>query len=323
MGNASRDTRSPCTSPRGGGFRRRFDFPWWLTDPGRARRRPVPLGGRTFLAAALLATGLTTPAPAEPAKPAITIDRICDLIFVHARLNRLPEDFFARLIWKESRFDPGAVSPAGAEGIAQFMPGTAAMRGLSDSFDPGLAIPASAKYLGELKARFGNLGLAAAAYNSGENRVSRWLSSGGFLPLETEGYVLDIMGEPADSFADRTYAGKVQPLDEEAGFDKACRAMPATMSAVIPMASIHTKPWGIQVAGNFRRAAAVGQYQRMRGRLGAVLEDHEPVVSRVRSPLGRRGIYAVRIGADSRREAGEICTRLRAAGGSCVVMRNR
>ena len=53
-------------------------------------------------------------------------------------------DFFARLIWKESRFDPNAVSPAGAEGIAQFMPGTAAMRGLKNSFDIEQAIPASA-----------------------------------------------------------------------------------------------------------------------------------------------------------------------------------
>jgi hypothetical protein len=272
---------------------------------------------------ALLLLFCSPDARAEPARPAITIGRICDLIWVHARVNRLPEDFFARLIWKESRFDPGAISPAGAEGIAQFMPGTAAMRGLTDSFDPDLAIPASAKYLGELKARFGNLGLAAAAYNSGETRVTRWLSSGGFLPLETENYVLDIMGEPADVFTDPAYAGKIQPLDAEAGFDAACRAMPATMSAVIPMASVHTKPWGVQVAGNFRRDAAVRQFQRLKARFSSVLADHEPVVSRVRSPIGRRGIYAVRIGADSRREADEICVTLRTAGGSCVVMRNR
>lgn len=279
--------------------------------------------GWGFAVATIIACLCVLPAHSEPAKSPVTIDRICDLIWVHARVNRLPEDFFARLIWKESRFDPGAISPAGAEGIAQFMPGTAAMRGLTDSFDPDLAIPASAKYLGELKARLGNLGLAAAAYNSGESRVSRWLSSGGFLPLETENYVLDIMGEPADVFTDPAYAGKIQLLDAEAGFDAACRAMPATMSAVIPMASVHTKPWGVQVAGNFRRDAAVRQFQRLKARFSSVLADHEPVVSRVRSPIGRRGIYAVRIGADSRREADEICVTLRTAGGSCVVMRNR
>jgi soluble lytic murein transglycosylase-like protein len=266
----------------------------------------------------------TLPAAPQPApKPPITIERICDLIYVHAKVSRIPEDFFARLIWKESRFDPGAVSPAGAEGIAQFMPGTAKMRGLTDSFDPHLAIPASAKYLGEMKARFGNLGLAAAAYNSGESRVSRWLANGGFLPLETENYVLDIMGEPADAFTDRAYAGKVQPLDAGKTFDAACRAMPATMSATIPMASVHTKPWGVQVAGNFRRDAAVRQYQRVKARVSPLLAGYEPVVSRVRSPIGRRGVYAVRIGVDDRANADIICQQLRGAGGSCVVMRNR
>jgi hypothetical protein len=263
-------------------------------------------------------------AGAQPApKPPVTIERICDLIYVHAKISRISEHFFARLIWKESRFDPGAVSPVGAEGIAQFMPGTAKMRGLSDSFDPDLAIPASAKYLGEMKARFGNLGLAAAAYNSGESRVSRWLANGGFLPLETENYVLDIMGEPADAFADRAYAGKVQPLDAGKSFDAACRAMPATMSATIPMANVHTKPWGVQVAGNFRRDAAVRQYQRVKARVSPLLAGYEPVVSRVRSAIGRRGVYAVRIGVDDRANADIICQQLRGAGGSCVVMRNR
>src|SRR5690606_12127604 len=122
----------------------------------------------------------------EEAAKADFIGTVCTLIATHADAHSLPRDFLARLIWKESRFDPDAVSPAGAEGIAQFMPGTAAMRGLADPFATDQAIPASARYLGELRRRFGNLGLAAAAYNSGESRVARWLSSGGFLPLETE-----------------------------------------------------------------------------------------------------------------------------------------
>lgn len=251
------------------------------------------------------------------------IGRVCDLIETHAALNGLPRDFLARLIWKESRFDPDAVSPAGAEGIAQFMPGTARLRGLAAPFDIEQAIPASARYLGELKAGFGNLGLAAAAYNAGEARVTRWLGSGGFLPLETESYVLDIMGEPVDSFSDRTHAGSVQPLDAAAGFAVACRRLPVLESAVVAMSSVTIKPWGVQVAGNFRRAAAVGQWLRVKARFPALLADHEPVVSRVRTPIGRSGIYAVRIGADSRGDADAICRGLRGAGGSCIVMRNR
>ena len=203
------------------------------------------------------------------------------------------------------------------------MPGTAALRGLADPFDMEQAIPASARYLGELKTGFGNLGLAAAAYNAGENRVARWLSSGGFLPLETEAYVLDIMGEPADNFSDKTHAGTNRPLDPEASFADACRKLPVIMSATIAMASIHIKPWGIQVAGNFRRAAAISQWLRVKARFPELLAGHDPVVSRVRTPMGRRGVYAVRIGADDRAEADKICLNLHNAGGSCIVLKNR
>jgi hypothetical protein len=251
------------------------------------------------------------------------IGRVCDLIAAHAEQNGLPTAFFARLIWKESRFDPNAVSPVGAEGIAQFMPGTAKMRGLANPFDIEQAIPASARYLGELKTGFGNLGLAAAAYNAGESRVSRWLSSGGFLPLETEDYVLDVMGEPADNFTDRAHAGTIRPLDTKKTFSVACRSLPTIMSQTVAMANVNIKPWGVQVAGNFRRAAAIRQWQRVQGRFHALLGAYEPVISRVRTPIGRRGVYAVRIGVDSRARAGDICQKLRSVGGACIVMRNK
>lgn len=263
-----------------------------------------------------------TSLPGEAKPKAISVARICDLIEANAKLNNLPPDWFARLIWKESRFDAGAVSPAGAQGIAQFMPGTAKIRGLTDAFDPELAIPASAKYLGELRDGFGNLGLAAAAYNSGETRTSNWLRTGGFLPLETEGYVLDIMGEAAEKFSDRTYQGTIKPLDPKRDFQAACRDLRVIMSRTVPMARIHTKPWGVQVAGNFRQSAAVRQFERARARVPA-LRKYDPVVGRVRSPMGRRGVYAVRIGVESRGAADDICRKLRADGGACVVVRNR
>jgi hypothetical protein len=286
----------------------------------RAARRKLCLASAVLLAAA-------APAGAEPSSalgpPPVTIDRVCDLIETHAERNNLPKDFFARLIWKESRFDANAVSPAGAEGIAQFMPGTAALRGLDDSFDIEKAIPASARYLGELRLGFGNLGLAAAAYNAGENRVSRWLSSGGLLPIETEDYVFDIMGDFVYKFSEVGYIGNVQPIDPKASFRDACRRLPVIQSTVTAMATVNVKPWGVQVAGNFRRAAAIKQWQRLKGRFSALLADYEPVVSRVRTPIGRRGIYAVRIGVDNRANADIICQQLRGAGGSCIVVRNR
>ena len=101
---------------------------------------------RWAVAFAAIAT-LTTPAAADPPKSPklVTVGRVCDLIEAHAQAHGLPREFLARLIWKESRFDPNAVSPVGAEGVAQFMPGTARMRGLANSFDIEQAIPASAR----------------------------------------------------------------------------------------------------------------------------------------------------------------------------------
>ena len=113
------------------------------------------------VAFALVALVLAGPAAAQEGE---TIDQaLCRMIEAAAATHRLPVDFFTRLIWQESSFRPGVTSRAGAQGAAQFMPGTAAERGLADPFDPEQAIPKSADLLDDLRRRFGNLGLAAAA----------------------------------------------------------------------------------------------------------------------------------------------------------------
>ena len=142
-----------------------------------------------LLAPAALAATATKPDKATYAT------EVCSLMEAHARAHDLPTEFFTRLIWRESFFNDQAVSPVGAEGIAQFMPGTAKLRGLKDSFDFREALPASASYLGALRNQFGNLGLAAAAYNAGEDAVARWLDGRrSSLPEETQDYVLAITG---------------------------------------------------------------------------------------------------------------------------------
>jgi hypothetical protein len=88
-----------------------------------------------------------------------------------------------------------AVSPAGAQGVAQFMPRIAAAFGINDPFDPTQALPASARFLKSLVNQFGNLGLAAAAYNGGSGRIQKWLDRRGKLPKETRTYVLNITGQ--------------------------------------------------------------------------------------------------------------------------------
>ncbi|EKF41875.1 lytic transglycosylase catalytic subunit [Nitratireductor indicus C115] len=277
-----------------------------------------------MLALALFpAVALSAEGEVEKIEPQSLITSICSLIETHAGKQGLEAPFLARLLWKESRFNPNAVSPKGAEGVAQFMPGTASLRGLQDAFDIEQAIPAAAAYLSELERKFGNLGLAAAAYNAGENRIARWLGAGGFLPLETENYVLSIFGEPVDNFSDREHRPRIAPLDADKSFKEACQQLPVTARAVIAMASVPSQPWGVQVAGHFRRDVAIRLWQQAKRRNAALLAGHEPVVSRVRSPRGWRGIYAVRIGAKSREEAGRLCERLYKGGVPCIVQRNR
>ena len=96
----------------------------------------------------------------------------------------------AAVAQQESGFDASAVSPAGAQGLMQFMPATA--RGLGvDPFDPASAVDGAARYLADLTRQFGSTELGLAAYNAGPGTVSRY---GGIPPyLETQNYVRAVL----------------------------------------------------------------------------------------------------------------------------------
>ena len=81
------------------------------------------------------------------------------------------------------------------------MPATAAERRLLDPFDPVQALPKSAEFLRELRDQFGNLGLAAAAYNAGPQRLRDFLAGSRMLPAETRNYVVAITGASVDEWA--------------------------------------------------------------------------------------------------------------------------
>jgi cell wall-associated NlpC family hydrolase len=100
--------------------------------------------------------------------------------------NGIPPSLLAGLIQQESGFNPTAVSPAGAEGIAQFMPATAAGIGV-DPYNPTSAINGAAQMLGSYTRQFGSYADALAAYNAGSSAVERY---GGIPPYaETQAYV--------------------------------------------------------------------------------------------------------------------------------------
>ncbi len=277
----------------------------------------------TLLLAAGLACGAEGPSRAAADDPGIPAadTAVCRLIEASARRQEIPVGFLTRLIWQESSFRARAVSPAGARGIAQFMPETAGERGLFDPFDPEAAIPKAAELLADLDRRFGNLGLAAAAYNAGSTRVSAWLGGTRDLPAETRDYVLAVTRRPVEDWKGATLADGRVPADPGS-----CEGTLALLKASLPALAAGSSllaPWGVQLAGSFSKAAAVAAYAHRRAELAAVLRDEPPMVVGGRAPgRGFRPFYRVRFPASSRAAAGAICDRIMRLGGACSVSKS-
>jgi hypothetical protein len=272
-------------------------------------------------------------APADTARESDTREAICLMIESAAKSNALPLEFFARVIWQESRFQSDAVGPVTrsgqrAQGIAQFMPGTATERRLLDPFDPVQALPKSAEFLNELRNQFGNLGLAAAAYNAGPRRVQEWLAGTGPMPHETRNYVAVITGSTVDEWAAAGKGGKMP----SGGPATTCRELMALLKRApnpfITELEQHVqiaaaKLWGVQLAAGFDRNKALAMYARAIKRLSAVIGDQDPsILSSVDRSRGNHIFYQVRIGADTRGAADDLCNRIRRAGGACFVLKN-
>ena len=262
------------------------------------------------------------PNPASASHPP-TPDDICRALEQDAAENELPVEFFARVIWQESRFNARAVSSKGAQGIAQFMPATADYRGLIDPFDPIEALKNSARYLRDLKARFGNLGLAAAAYNAGPGRVSAWLTSRRPLPGETRNYVAIITGWTADEWAStnppktsETTIPQGVPCTRLANLILAPKEQAQRMAAYVPR-------WGMQLTANWSESKAWATYRMIQKQYAALIGDREPIVIRSRGiGLGFAMRYNIRIADDDRAYLEKFCQKLIASGGACVVLRN-
>ena len=248
---------------------------------------------------------------------------VCRVIEEAAQSQQLDPGFFARLLWRESLFDASAVSPAGAQGIAQFIPATAARRGLSDPFNPAEAILVSAEYLRDLERQFGNLGLAAAAYNAGEQRVARFLAGASGLPGETRAYVAAITGQTADVWKDGPTPSPDYALEPGKPFQEAClakarsRAMP-TFEPAEPQ----LLPWGVILAAQSSRDAAERQARQVADRAGDLVAAERIDYTRGRVPGMSQRRHIAQIGRDSRAEAEDLCGRIRAQGAVCMVLRN-
>ena len=272
--------------------------------------------------------------PADTARESDARETMCLMIESAAKASNLPLEFFARVIWQESRFQPDAVGPmtrsgSRAQGIAQFMPGTANERGLLDPFNPVQALPKSAEFLDELRNQFGNLGLAAAAYNAGPRRVQEWLAGTGGMPQETRTYVIAITGSTVEQWRAAGRGGKMPAPAPTSSCRELMALLKRAPNPFVAGLEQHitlsaAKLWGVQLAAGFSRDKALAMYARAMKQLSAVIGDQDPsLLSSVLRSRGTRAFYQVRIGADTRPAADDLCNRIRKAGGACFVLRNR
>jgi hypothetical protein len=249
---------------------------------------------------------------------------ICRITDSSARAQNLPVMFLTRLVWQESSFRADAISPAGARGIAQFMPRTAGERGLTNPFDPAEAIPKAAELIGDLRKRFGNLGLAAAAYNAGAGRVAAWLAAQGSLPTETQNYVRTITLHSVNDWIPD--AGSMTSTDSQIAPAQSCLQEIAAIRRSEPRHladSAVFSPWGVQLVGSYSKAAALAVYARAQKIYSAILGDSKPMVLGGRAPgRGFAPFYQIRAPAPSRAAANALCEKILRLGGACAVLRS-
>ncbi|QPF89885.1 lytic transglycosylase domain-containing protein [Bradyrhizobium commune] len=229
------------------------------------------------------------PAPRGPTSPT---EQFCHALREAAEASGIPVPFFARLLWQESRFRSNEVSQAGAQGVAQFMPETAAEVGLDDPFDAMKALPASAKFLRKLRDDFGNLGLAAAAYNAGPGRIQKWLARESELPRETRDYVRIITGTKAEDWIERSEALAIRiDLPREAPCEGVGSLSKTRDVAWVP---VNLTPSVITIMRKAEQLAARLTANRARKRFVSLLRKNGSAHGKARSMIAARATKGAR-----------------------------
>jgi Transglycosylase SLT domain len=194
---------------------------------------------------------------------------------------------------------------------------------LLDPLNPVEALPKAAEFLKDLRDQFGNLGLAAAAYNAGPGRVKAWMTGASSMPAETRNYVWAITGNSVDEWAK---GGDVKAKTESGISCETLMAKlkqpPTTFLAALQQRVVAgaIQPWGAILGAHRSRPEILDRYASLQQRFSAVLAGRDPILlEQGRGALPR---YQVRVGADSRAAANDICKKIHSSGGDCVVLRN-
>jgi hypothetical protein len=161
--------------------------------------------------------------------------------------------------------------------------------------------------------------------------VQDWLAGTGGMPQETRNYVVAITGSTVDDWAAASKSGKPAeraPTTSSLGCRELMALLRRAPNPFVTELEQHVKLsaaklWGVQLAAGFSRDKALAMYARAIKRLSAVIGDQDPsLLSSVLRNRGTRTFYQVRIGADTRPAADDLCNRIRHAGGACFVLRN-
>jgi soluble lytic murein transglycosylase-like protein len=217
----------------------------------QARQKQITdmLGSLPGLAGGTAPTDAAPAAPQsslQPATPPAQVNvpaNMQPIINTASASSGVPADRIAAVLKQESNFNPNAVSPKGATGVAQFMPATAQERGVNP-LDPNSAIPGAANYLADLKKQFGGDDrLALMAYNWGPGNVQNWLKGGADpskVPPETQNYLTKTMGgqqvAQAGPSIDPQVAGTIRAL----------------------ISNPSTRAYGLQLYGQFAKPTQYG-----------------------------------------------------------------
>ena len=249
----------------------------------------------------------------------------CNAIQIFADRHGLNRDFFARLIWQESRFDQNALSHANARGIAQFIPSTAALRGLKDPYNPADALEHSAQYLAEMATKYGNEGMAAIGYNGGERRAEGFLEGAG-LASETIAYVPIITGLSAEQWRDAAPENPDFRLSKTKPFLPACYEMArnrriSSLKVTPPKPVL--KPWGVQVSFGTSTTQAKAKANTQTASCRAPLKGKKlDMVFKKNRVSRRKGFYFAQYGSDTQSGAQGLCDKMRVSGCACLVVKN-
>lgn len=171
----------------------------------------------------------------RPTKPNPGVDALINKYSAHYRVD---PKLVKALISKESAYNPGAVSPKGAQGLMQLMPATATMLGVKNPFDPEQNIAGGISYLRYCLDCFQNdVAFAVAAYNAGPNNVIKYGSIPPF--RETQLFVQEVMQSylgqlPAiNTSADKNssmFSGRAGPLSSDTGVKRRTKFSPAAIT---------------------------------------------------------------------------------------------